>query len=212
MKKLALVILLVGSILFSYEYILTSYAKFFHINSYSKGADAILVLSGGSGNRVDRAIELLQSGYSKRILLTQEIENKRKYDFIPTSMDIKKKILAHHNITNYHMIPSLKGGATSTFDEAYDLVKYLEKNNLNHIIIVTSDFHTKRAKYAFDKVLKANNLLDKIKVEMASSKSGVHKDNNWWKYESGLKTYPIEGMKFLVYLFRYKNISSIQEE
>ena len=50
------------------------------------------------------------------------------------------------------IIPSKDDGATSTFDEAFDALSFAKENNWKRIIIVTDNFHTRRALHAFEKV------------------------------------------------------------
>ena len=54
----------------------------------------------------------------------------------------------------WEVIPSLSGGATSTFDEAEDALYYAGEKGWKRIIIVTDEFHTRRAHYAFKKIFK----------------------------------------------------------
>ncbi len=66
------------------------------------------------------------------------------------------------------MVPSLKGGATSTFfEEACDLLQFCGKENLKHLIIVTDSFHTRRALYAFKKVFLGSNV--NVEASIASN-------------------------------------------
>jgi uncharacterized SAM-binding protein YcdF (DUF218 family) len=55
---------------------------------------------------------------------------------------------------SWKVIPSLTGGATSTFDEAKDALAYAKQKNWKRIIIVTDEFHTHRAHYALKKYFK----------------------------------------------------------
>lgn len=195
-----------------YENILTSYAKFFTINNASKGADAILILAGNSLARVPKVIELYENNFSKTILVTSPIKHsfREKYKELYglNDSEITLKILKQNSITP-KIVESLKGGATSTFDEAYDLVNYIKRYNLKHIILVTDRFHSRRALYAFNKVFDLNNL--NIRVEVASAKNEIYNETNWFKSEAGLSAYVSEGFKFIIYLLRSRNLEVIKE-
>ena len=52
----------------------------------------------------------------------------------------------------WEVIPNRDGGATSTFDEAVDVLSFAKLRNWKRIIIVTDFFHTRRALHAFGKV------------------------------------------------------------
>ena len=49
------------------ETLLTNYAKFFEIDNASKGADAIICLSGGKQTRIPKTVELWNLGYSEKV-------------------------------------------------------------------------------------------------------------------------------------------------
>ena len=108
----------------------------------------------------------------------------------------------------FESVPSLKGGATSTFDEAYDLLAFCNKENLKHIIIVTDSFHTRRAFFAFKKVFKGSN----IKVEVSSASNEIFNEENWWLSDRGISAYILEPIKFAVYLFTSRNVPFIKND
>ena len=58
------------------ETLLTNYAKFFEIDNASKGADAIICLSGGKLTRIPKTVELWNLGYSDKVFLTDEKKKK----------------------------------------------------------------------------------------------------------------------------------------
>ena len=120
-----------------------------------------------------------------------------------------EEALAYEKISDYTLVPSLKGGATSTFDEAYDIAQYAKDHHLNHIILVTDTFHTARALYAFKKVFWKQGL--KVKLEAAGAENNLFNETNWWRSEIGLTHYILEPLKFLVYLFRSSNLEIIEE-
>ena len=82
---------------------------------------------------------------------------------------------------SWQTLPSLTGGATSTFDEAQDALSYAKKD-WKRIIIVTDMFHTRRASFAFDKIFKGSG----IKVQVAGAPNEVFSLENWWKSDKEL--------------------------
>lgn len=194
----------------SLESILIAYAKFLKVDNPTKGADAILILAGSSSTRAAKAIELLESNYSNRVLLTSPKELALKYrDITQSDSKITEKILKFKSI-EYEKIPSIKDGATSTFDEAYDFVALLNREKIEHLILVTDSFHSRRAKFAFDKILKLHNI-ENVKVEVASAENSIYSENNWWRSELGIKSYVTEFFTFILYLFNSRNLTSIEE-
>jgi uncharacterized SAM-binding protein YcdF (DUF218 family) len=168
----------------------------FVVDNASKDADAIVVLGGSNETRVDKAIELLKFGYSSKIFMTEPEEKTKKYPFIQTQREVAELIFREHNVS-FETIPSLKGRATSTIDEAFDLAFYLKNRDFKRIILVTDEFHTARSLYAFEKIFKSEGL--DVKVEVSGAKSKIYNRFNWWESEQGLLDYIPEFFKFTLY-------------
>jgi uncharacterized SAM-binding protein YcdF (DUF218 family) len=133
---------------------LEGYANLFIFENATKGADAILVLGGRNETRVDKAIELLKDGYSSQIYLTSPIDIADKYSFIQTQREIGEMILEYHNIP-IQKIPYREKPAASTKDEVLDFCEYQKTQGWERVIVVTDQFHTRRAYFAFWKYSEA---------------------------------------------------------
>jgi len=103
-------------------------------------SDVILVLAGETEHRPARALELLDQGYGRRVVIdvpvaaktygSSEVELARKYiQGIPQAPSVE--------------ICPIEG--LSTRDEARDAERCLAQEAGKRILIVTSDFHTRRA-------------------------------------------------------------------
>ena len=205
MKRKIIIVLIVILILLmsQYKLMLIGYARFFTIDNPTYGVNApIVILSGGSLTRVPKALELYEKGYGDRLLLTTE----RRYPFLTYKQSAEKIAQALNIQVEFEMVPSLKGGATSTFDEAYDLLQFCEKENLKHLIIVTDSFHTRRALYAFRKVFQGSN----INVEASAALNEVFSEEDWWRSDMGISAYILEPIKFAVYMLSSKNVSFVK--
>ena len=190
--------------------ILTAYASYFTVDTATKGADVVFILGGNPKTRPAKAIELVKNGYSKQILMTNIKDKALKYqELFETEEELTARILKSEN-EELKIITCVKEeGATSTFDEAYTLAKYAQQNNLQHLIVVTDAFHTRRALYAFNKVFKLQGI-GNIKLEIAPARNGVYLENNWWKTEKGLRSYIIEPIKYFFYIFNSRNLKSLK--
>ena len=193
-----------------HKWLLSSYAKTFTVDNVSKNADLIMVLSGQPSSRVERASELYLQGYASKVAISSTRPMSSKYSNIIDSQSVMVQKAFLMDDINITFIPSLKGGVTSTFDEAYDLMAYVKKHQLHHVILVTDAFHSRRAFYAFKKVFQKHNM--HTKIEMASASNTRFNENNWWMSENGMIAYLLEPMKFLVYLFRDNNLPIIKED
>jgi uncharacterized SAM-binding protein YcdF (DUF218 family) len=204
-------IVLVILLLSQYKILLTSYANFFTINNPTHGVNApILILAGGAATRVPKALELYEKGYGNRLLLTSERPlNSKVSHLFSTNEQAAKRISQELNIQAVlEVVPSLKGGATSTLDEAHDLRAFCSKEKIKHLIIVTDSFHTRRALYAFKKVFKGSG----IEVDASAALNEIYSEENWWRSDKGIAVYLLEPIKFFVYLLSSKNVSFIKND
>ena len=210
MKKLLLFLILLTfsavAVVTQYPSLLTRYALLFSVNSATRGANALVVLAGGIITRLPYAIELYQKGYAPRIILTQARHPNQRFKQIwGNEWSIAPAVIRALNTKVYLVyLPSLKkGGVTSTFDEAYDLRDYCQKNKFHHLIIVTDMYHTRRALLAFEKVMAGTG----IQVEAAGAPNDIFSESNWWQTDTGISAYIMEGIKYAVYFMTDKNVA-----
>jgi uncharacterized SAM-binding protein YcdF (DUF218 family) len=204
-------LVLVIILLSQYKILLTSYANFFTIDNPTHGVNTpILILAGGPATRVPRALELYEEGYGNRLLVTTERPlNSKVAHLFATNEQIAKRISQELNIqTELEVVPSLKGGATSTLDEAHDLLDFCSKEKIKHLIIVTDSFHTRRALYAFKKVFQRSG----IKLEASAAPNEIYSEENWWHSDRGISAYLLEPIKFAVYLLSSQNVSFVKND
>ena len=214
MKKWLVVIILFSGIiavsLSQYRSILTAYAKFFSVNNVTTGADVIVVLSGGKDTRIPHALKLFEEGYAPEILLTHEKKREIRFSHLfPTNEMIAKAMIEELEMNvPVSTIQSQKGGATSTFDEAYDLLKFSENKRYRHLILVTDEFHTRRAYHAFKTVFEDTGII----IEMSAASNKIFNVNNWWTSDQGISAYVLESIKYPVYLLSSRNVTFIRND
>ena len=211
-RKIFISLIVLVFLLFSqYKLLLIGYAKFFTIDNPTHGVNApILILAGGAATRVPKALELYEKGYGDRLLLTSERPlNSKVMHLLPTNEQIAKRISQELNIqAELEVVPSLKGGSTSTLDEAQDLLTFCSKEKIKHLIIVTDSFHTRRALYAFKKVFQGSD----IRVESSAALNEIYSEENWWRSDKGISAYLLEPIKLAVYMLSKKNVTFIKND
>ena len=201
---------LIAVFFYQHEFILTAYAKYFTVSNATSGADAIVVLSGGKFTRIPHAIKLFEEGYASEILLTDEKKRDIRFSHLfPNNEMIAKAMIEELGLSvPVSLIQSKKGGATSTFDEAYDLLKLSEKKRYLHLILVTDAFHSRRAYHAFQSVFKDAG----IKIEISPASNEIFNENNWWTSDRGISAYVLESIKYPVYLLSSRNVTFIRND
>ena len=201
---------LAATAIFQYQPILSSYAEFYTVNNATSGADAIVVLSGGKASRIPHALNLFAENYAPRLLLTDEKKRSLRFAHLfSTNEEIAQAMIDELKLSvPIITVASLKGGATSTFDEAYDLRKFSEAEGFKRLILVTDAFHTRRAYHAFQTVFAGSE----IRLEMSAAQNDIFNESNWWTSDRGISAYVLESIKYPVYLLSSRNATFIRND
>jgi uncharacterized SAM-binding protein YcdF (DUF218 family) len=179
--------------------ILTLYAHLFTLQNAEKGADAIICLSGSRQTRNPESLRLWNQGYAQRLFVTEEKPKNKEFNPLELShLEFAHEVTRLMKLeAKWELLPSLTGGATSTFDEAEDALAYGQRANWKRIIIVTDEFHTRRAHLAFSKVFARSG----IEVQVAGAPNEVFAVDDWWKSDRGILAYLGETIKYPIYWF-----------
>jgi len=182
-----------------HPFVLPGYAWLFQKQNATKGADAIICLSGGRTTRVPESLRLWNRGFSKQLFVTAvKAKNKEFQKLELSNLGFASAVTERMDLNaTWELLPSLSGGATSTFDEAEDALALSLEKKWNRIIIVTDEFHTRRAHYAFQKIFEGSG----VKVEVAGAPNELFSIEDWWKSDRGIMAYFGETIKFPVYFF-----------
>jgi uncharacterized SAM-binding protein YcdF (DUF218 family) len=148
-------------------------------------AQAILVLDGDDfGTRIIKGAQLAAAGYAPFVMVSNHpslsgctcqetiaFAERRGY---PASL--------FQTVTHPPQI-------TSTRAEAVYLGSCLKKRGLCDIVIVTSNYHTRRAAYLF------HRQLPWLRFSMVAAPDPFFSPNSWWKQRDGQKTFLLESVK-----------------
>jgi hypothetical protein len=144
MTKLRIVCLLGGVLLFA---LVATSGRFLVVNEIRK-ADVIVVLAGETDRRPVRGIELLDQGYAPRLILDVPAET-RIYQWKQAEL-AQKYVEALPEAKSVSICPIY---GYSTRDEAQDVSRCLQGLSGRRVLLVTSDFHTRRALSTFRQML-----------------------------------------------------------
>lgn len=135
-------------------------------------ADVIAVFSGDSGARTERAVELLKEGYADYLILS----GGKVYDDV-TMAELMKNHAIKLGVDESKIL--IDDEASTTNENAEFTADIIEENNFRSVIVVTSDYHTRRSKLAMKKALE-NTLIDGEKVEVTVTPSKEEKFTTKW--------------------------------
>ncbi len=149
-----------------------------------KPSDVILVLAGETERRPERALQLLDQGYGRRIVMDVPAMA-RIYN--STQVELAEKYVRGLPQGALVQICPIEG--LSTRDEVHDVEKCLAGEEARRVLIVTSDFHTRRALNIFREEVPGRSF------SVAAAKDGTQFGTRWWTHRQWAKTCLDEWMK-----------------
>lgn len=174
--------------------LLQRYALSFRVNE-PQPSDAICILLGGFQVRPMRAAELYLRGYAPKVLIVDFPD-----DIFYGSMESQMaRILARRAGVPDDALIRIQARITSTQEEALLYREYAVKNGLKSLIVVTTSFHTSRARWIFERVFAGSG----IRLSYAAAYEPHVNERNWYKSDEGLVVYFSETLKTLYYYLRY---------
>ena len=147
--------------------------SFLVVNDELHKSDAIVVFSGDNGPRTEKGVELLKSGLGDYLILS----GGKVYDDV-TMAELMKNHAIKLGVSDDKIL--IDNEAATTHENALFTKEIIEENKFKSIILVTSEFHSRRSKAAMEKALE-NTLIDGEKVEVMVTSSKEEKFNTkWW--------------------------------
>jgi uncharacterized SAM-binding protein YcdF (DUF218 family) len=182
--------------------ILTGVAELLVVNDPLQPADIIFMLNGDYDTRPFHAAELYQQGFAPLIVIAKmEMLPAEKLGLVSNGTDISVGVMEKLGVPAKKIIVlPTAGGVTSTFDEAAALRQYIAANDVHCLILVTSAFHTRRAKWIFEREFAGLP----VRLEVAAVPNTEFDASNWWQSEAGLITLNNEYIKLFYYFMKYR--------
>jgi len=185
--------------------LLTSLANYLIVSDPLEKADVIAVLSGAATTRCPKAAELFLNGWAERIVMTKSYypaaaEALQRYGL--HELEFHEQCLA---ILQFLHVPTsavevLDGYNQSTADEADKMQRYLRERGLKRLLLVTSNFHTRRSRLLFRRRLRGTG----IAVAMqAAGPDFLFDPHAWWTRRRDSKILLQEYQALVFYTFRY---------
>ncbi len=187
LKRLPMVLkrLVVLTIIVVTGVLLLSHASSFLVLNDPQPADVILVLAGGTDSRYGHAVALQKEGVAERIIVDADASRDR---FGKSDADLAADFLRNNGPLGSEVCPIRED---STFGEAVDVKRCLERQKVNSVLIVTSDYHTRRALSIFRK------RLPQYAWSVAAESAPYHAADRWWRHRRWAKAAFDEWEKYL---------------
>jgi vancomycin permeability regulator SanA len=160
--------------------ILRAVGDYWIVDDSASQADALIILSDDDfiGSRAAKAADLYHEGRAPRIVASGRML--RPYAGIG---ELIQRDLTDRGVPT-SAIEIYRHNASDTLDEAQTLRSLVVAKQWRHVVIVTSNYHTRRARYIYQKVFPLG-----VQVDVAAAKDPEFDVSDWWEHKSGLKRF-----------------------
>lgn len=183
---------LLSAIYFTHPIYLKALGYFLIVSDPPLKSDAIVVLDGDypQDERLLHAVQLWRNGYAPRVILSAKLAEWQTVEDYPSLRHARKlKVLPEGSL----LVAS--HAADSTKEEAQMLYRFLSDHGYNNVILVTSNYHTRRAKRIFEEQWEDTG----VKVFVAAAPSAQFHPDEWWRHRADSRTFFFEFSKTLWY-------------
>src|ERR1700686_5372971 len=142
-----------------------------------QSSDVILVLAGETDRRPARALQLLDQGYGRRVVIDVPAGTS-VFGF--TQVGLARKYI--ENLPDSAMVGICPIAGLSTREESHDAEKCLAGEEGSRILIVTSEFHTRRALSIFRHEVRGKSF------SVAVARDETQFGTRWWAHRQWAKT------------------------
>ncbi len=204
-KILLILVIILAFFILAGIFIVPELGKWLVVNDKAKESDVILVLMGSVYDRILEAVDLYQENYSDKIILINSYVAAKDI-IIDRGLQVYGNTLLSKMAAVDMGMPEediivLDGNSRSTQDEAMTIREYVRNNEeIKSIILVTSKFHSGRAKKIFEKAL--SSLDREIEIYVRSSKYDMSNVDEWWRNREDFEWVVFEYLKLANFYFR----------
>lgn len=168
--------------------LLANAGKFLVVEDKIQKADAIVVLSGDRGERVEKAADLYHKGYGKYFVISGGII----YNDV-TATQLMREHALKLGVPEKAII--LENRADSTYENAHFTRRVIKAYPIHSVIVVSSNYHMKRVKMIFERDFENSG----VTLYYAGAKDRYFNESNWWSTNKSIMITITEYVKMAGY-------------
>jgi hypothetical protein len=155
----------------------------------------IVILTGGT-NRIKEGFEIINKFDEKSKKNIKILVSGTGKGF--TKLSLQKKLNSNLYLKLIECCVELDGVSKDTYSNANETSKWVNKNNIKEILLITSNYHMPRS------ILEFNNIMPNLKILPYPIKPEQHQINEWLKSFETFSLVFIEYCKYIVANIRVK--------
>jgi uncharacterized SAM-binding protein YcdF (DUF218 family) len=167
------------------------------VSAAPSNADAIIILSDDdfTADRASRAAELYHAGWAPRVIASGRWL--RPYASIAELMEHDLEL---RGVPRKAIVP-FAHNAPDTLEELRDLNDFVHQHNWRRVIVVTSNYHTRRTRYLARHVFSPG-----IAVQVIAAPDVNYDPDSWWRTREGLKIFFHESVGLVVAFWEVRHL------
>lgn len=172
--------------------------SFWIVDETPETSDAIVILGDDNydGDRANRAAELFKSGVAPRVIASGR--------YLRPFASVAE--LEEHDLTNRGVptaaVIRLTHRATDTREEAAAIGQLLSSRGWKRVILVTSNYHTRRSRYICERLFPAGTVL-----RVVAARDSEYNAEQWWLSRQGIKIFVHEFVGLLEAMWELRHYS-----
>jgi len=200
---LMFLIVLLGLLYFVRHPLLRLAGGFWVVDESPAAADAIVVLGDDNydGDRATRAAELFKAGWAPRIVASGRYL--RPYASVA---ELEEHDLTDHGVPKTGVV-RLEHRAQDTREEAMEIGQLASSRGWKRLIVVTSNYHTRRTRYICERSFPPGMIL-----RVVAARDSEYDPNSWWYHREGIKifTHEFAGMGVAMWELRHSGVQTAE--
>lgn len=170
-------------------------------------ADFVVLLPGHERTRAFVVAGLVHKGYGRAaIVIPSKLYPSEISHGLRAQHAVGRAVLESEGLTPQQIMELSNHENTSTFADAESIKRFLsDQGDDCQLIVVTNDYHTRRARWAFSQVLEERM----EQVRFVSAPADFHSAETWWHSPRGMEAYLSEYFKLSYYMLRYSQQNRI---
>ena len=170
--------------------------SFWVVDESPQTSDAIVVLSDDDYDavRASRAADLYRASWAPRIVASGRIL--RPY---ASMAELMQRDLTDRGVPATAVV-RFPNRARNTLEEANAVSEFLSTHGWKKIIVVTSNHHTRRARFIYEHALAPGS-----ELRVVAAPDPDYDPNSWWRTREGVKTFFYELVGYVVARWELRN-------
>lgn len=190
---LSIVIFVALGVLFSPRW-LPAIGSFLIVADPLQQADAVVILAGDENERIAYGARLLQKGFADWYILTNmwlpDANSSRTYLHVVSQKAVRQGVPEERILV-------IRESVETTYEEATRLRKVAEELSFTSLIVVTSPYHTRRARWIMQEVFDNSDM----NLIFRPAEGHAYRADDWWRSPLSRRQTSSEYAKILAHLF-----------